>query len=102
MQDNDLTVDGAMTAPKGDRSKAPHEQADPDMYVHVGERRPDGIVVCVAKCHQTGSSNSHWHIFMPTIAINRRVKGSMSIDCLSLDDAHEYHECCLLYTSRCV
>ena len=27
-----------------------------------------------------------------TIAINRRVKGSMSIDCLSLDDAHEYHE----------
>lgn len=26
------------------------------------------------------------------IAINRRVKGSMSIDCLSLDDAHEYHE----------
>lgn len=27
-----------------------------------------------------------------TVAINRRVKGSMSIDCLSLDDAHEYHE----------
>ena len=26
------------------------------------------------------------------VAINRRVKGSMSIDCLSLDDAHEYHE----------
>lgn len=26
------------------------------------------------------------------IAINRRVKGSMSIDCISLDDAHEYHE----------
>ena len=26
VQDNDLTVDGAMTDPKGDRSKAPHEQ----------------------------------------------------------------------------
>ena len=35
VQDNDLTVDGAMTDPKGDRSKAPHEQTDPDMYVHV-------------------------------------------------------------------
>ena len=48
VQDNDLTVDDAMTDPKGDRSKAPHEQADPDMYVHVVERRYDGIVVCGA------------------------------------------------------
>ena len=62
VQDNDLTVDGAMTDPKGDRSKAPSQQADPDMYVHVVEKRPDGIVVCGAKCHQTGSINSHWHI----------------------------------------
>lgn len=38
VQDNDLTVDGAMTDPKGDRSKAPSQQADPDMYVHVVER----------------------------------------------------------------
>ena len=38
IQDEDLVVDGAMTDPKGDRSKAPHEQADPDMYVHVVER----------------------------------------------------------------
>ena len=68
VQDEDLTVDGAMTDPKGDRSKAPHEQTDPDMYVHVVERRPEGIVVCGAKCHQTGSINSHWHIFMPTIS----------------------------------
>ena len=69
VQDNDLTVDGAMTDPKGDRSKAPSQQADPDMYVHVVERREDGIVVSGAKCHQTGSINSHWHIFMPTIAM---------------------------------
>ena len=74
VQDNDLTVDGAMTDPKGDRSKAPHEQADPDMYVHVVERRDDGIVVCGAKCHQTGSINSHWHIFMPTIAMGEADK----------------------------
>ena len=74
VQDNDLTVDGAMTDPKGDRSKAPHDQADPDMYVHVVERRPDGIVVCGAKCHQTGSINSHWHIFMPTISMGEADK----------------------------
>ena len=28
-------MDGAMTDPKGDRSKVPHLQADPDMYLHV-------------------------------------------------------------------
>ena len=69
VQDNDLTVDGAMTDPKGDRSLAPHAQTDPDLYLHVVERRPDGIVVRGAKAHQTGFSNSHEVIVMPTIAM---------------------------------
>lgn len=69
VQDNDLMVDGAMTDPKGDRSKAPHEQADPDMFVRVVERRENGIVVCGAKCHQTGAVNSHWQLIMPTMAM---------------------------------
>lgn len=69
VQENDLTVDGAMTDPKGDRSKAPHEQIDPDLYLHVVERRPDGIVVKGAKAHQTGVLNSHEVIVMPTIAM---------------------------------
>ncbi|MDD9150241.1 MULTISPECIES: 4-hydroxyphenylacetate 3-hydroxylase family protein [unclassified Sporolactobacillus] len=69
VQENDLTVDGAMTDPKGDRSLAPHAQPDPDMYLHVVERRPDGIVVRGAKAHQTGALNSHEIIVMPTIAM---------------------------------
>ena len=69
VQENDLTVDGAMTDPKGDRSLAPHAQADPDLYLHVVERRPDGIVVRGAKAHQTGIINSHEVIVMPTIAM---------------------------------
>lgn len=68
-QENDLTVDGAMTDPKGDRSKAPHAQEDPDLYLHVVERRPDGIVVRGAKAHQTGICNSHEVIVMPTISM---------------------------------
>ena len=66
VQENDLTVDGAMTDPKGDRSKAPHLQADPDLFLHVVERRADGIVVRGAKAHQTGVLNSHEVIVMPT------------------------------------
>ncbi|MFP3156272.1 4-hydroxyphenylacetate 3-hydroxylase family protein [Lachnospiraceae bacterium ZAX-1] len=68
-QDNDLTVDGAMTDPKGDRSKTPHDQEDPDMYLRVVERREDGIVVRGAKAHQTGMNNSHEVIVMPTVAM---------------------------------
>ena len=69
VQEHDLTVDGAMTDPKGDRSKAPHEQADPDIFLRVVERRPDGIVVRGAKAHQTGVLNSHEVIVMPTISM---------------------------------
>ena len=69
VQDRDLTVDGAMTDPKGDRSKPPHLQSDPDLYLRVVERREDGVVVCGAKAHQTGIINSHEILVMPTIAM---------------------------------
>ena len=69
VQKNDLVVDGAMTDTKGDRSLAPSKQADPDLFLHVVERRPDGIVVRGAKAHQTGIVNSHEVLVMPTIAM---------------------------------
>ncbi|MCR5468344.1 MAG: 4-hydroxyphenylacetate 3-hydroxylase family protein, partial [Lachnospiraceae bacterium] len=73
-QTKDLTIDGAMTDPKGDRSKAPHEQEDPDLFLRVVERREDGIVVRGAKAHQTGILNSHEVIVMPTIAMGEKDK----------------------------
>ena len=69
VQSNDLTVDGAMTDPKGDRGLAPAAQTDPDMFLHVVERRPDGVVVRGAKAHQTGIVNSHEVLVMPTISM---------------------------------
>ena len=74
VQDQDLVVDGAMTDPKGNRGLAPHEQPDPDLYVRIVEKNDKGIVVRGAKCHQTGSINSHWHIFMPTQAMREEDK----------------------------
>lgn len=71
MQEEDLTVDGAMTDPKGDRGLPPSKQEDADLFVHVVERRQDGIVVSGAKAHQTGAINSHWILVMPTIAMGR-------------------------------
>lgn len=69
IQKEDLVVDGAMTDPKGDRALPPSQQADPDMYLRVVERREDGIVVRGSKAHQTGIVNSHEVIVMPTIAM---------------------------------
>ncbi len=75
VQKGDLTVDGAMTDPKGDRNLSPSQQADPDLFVHINEVRPDGsIVVSGAKAHQTGAINSHEHLVMPTIAMKEADK----------------------------
>lgn len=69
VQENDLTVDGAMTDPKGNRGLSPSQQADPDLFLHIVEQREDGIVISGAKAHQTGAVNSHEHLIMPTIAM---------------------------------
>ena len=69
VQENDLTCDGAMTDPKGDRSLPPHLQANPDMYLHIVDETKDGIIVRGAKAHQTGAVNSHEVIVMPTISM---------------------------------
>ena len=84
VQKEDLTVDGAMTDPKGDRGLAPHDQKDLDLFVRIKEVRPDGIVVRGAKCHQTGSINSHWHLIMPTMAMGEADKAfAVSFACPS-------------------
>jgi len=69
IQENDYMVVGGMTDPKGDRSLPPHKQPDPDVFVHVVERRDDGIIVRGAKAHQTGAVNSHEILVMPTVAM---------------------------------
>lgn len=69
VQEEDLTVGGAMTDVKGDRGLRPSQQADPDMFLHVVERKKDGIVVKGAKAHQTGIINSHEVLVMPTLAL---------------------------------
>lgn len=66
VQDTDIMVAGSMTDPKGDRGKKPAHQADPDLFVHIVEKRDDGIVVRGAKAHQTGMVNSHEMLILPT------------------------------------
>ena len=54
VQDEDLTLGVAMTDGKGDRSKRPGDQQVADSYVHITERRADGIVISGVKAIVTG------------------------------------------------
>lgn len=69
IQSTNQMVVGGMTDPKGDRSKSPSLQADPDLFTRVVERRAEGIVIRGAKAHQTGAANSHEILIMPTQAM---------------------------------
>jgi len=65
IQDEDLTFGIAMTDAKGDRSKRPGAQANPDVYVRIAERRPDGIVIRGTKAIVTGAPYMHEFLVMP-------------------------------------
>ena len=66
MQDEDLTIGIAMTDAKGDRSKRPHQQANPDTYVHVASRNGKGIVISGTKAIVTGAPYMHELLVMPS------------------------------------
>jgi len=80
IQDENKMVVGGMTDTKGDRSKPPSQQADPDVFTRVVEKRQDGIVIRGNKAHQTGAANSHEILIMPTQAMR--------------EADHDYALCC--------
>jgi 4-hydroxybutyryl-CoA dehydratase/vinylacetyl-CoA-Delta-isomerase len=65
VQDRDLTLGVAMTDAKGDRSKRPGQQVNPDVYVHIKERRSGGIVIRGTKAIVTGAPYMHGFLVMP-------------------------------------
>ena len=71
-QRNNIIIGAGMTDPKGDRSKRPHEQADPDLFLHISGRNDKGIFVTGAKAHMTGGLNSHWIFVMPTMNLSEQ------------------------------
>ena len=74
VQQENLVIGGAMTDPKGDRSKGPSEQDDPDLFTRIVDSDEKGVYVSGAKAHQTGCINSHWIILMPTIRLTESDK----------------------------
>ena len=68
-QQEDLIAACAQTDVKGNRIKRPADQEDPDMYVHVVEKREDGIIVRGCKLHISEASVSDEILVVPTRAL---------------------------------
>ena len=68
-QKEDLIAACAQTDVKGNRIKRPADQEDPDMYVHVVEKRDDGIIVSGCKVHISEASVSDEILVVPTRAL---------------------------------
>jgi 4-hydroxybutyryl-CoA dehydratase/vinylacetyl-CoA-Delta-isomerase len=64
-QDNDITVSGALSDPKGNRALSPSQQEDPDMNLHIVETRDNGIVVRGAKIMICGTAAAQELFVLP-------------------------------------
>lgn len=71
VQEHDLALGIAMTDAKGDRSRRPHQQANPDTYVHIVERTARGLVISGTKAIVTAAPYMHEFLVMPCRAMTR-------------------------------
>lgn len=80
VQHHDLTTTLASADARGDRSKRPSEQLDPDVFTHIVEKKRDGIVLRGAKIYQSMATEGEWHVIMPYGAA-REGEESLSLCC---------------------
>ena len=75
-----------MTDARGDRSRRPHQQANPNSYVHVVERRADGVVISGTKAIVTSAHYVHELFVLPGRAMGEDDK-AFAIGCTVPVDA---------------
>lgn len=78
-QDNDLVAACAQTDAKGDRSLRPYQQADPDQYVHMVEKKSGGIIVRGAKAHITIAPYADDLVIVPTRAMRSEKEADYAV-----------------------
>ena len=73
-QIKDITISGALTDPKGNRSKSPSDQKDPDLNLHVVEKNKKGITVRGAKVMICGIAAANEIFVMPGTGYKKKDK----------------------------
>jgi aromatic ring hydroxylase len=73
-QEKDWAGACAQTDMKGDRMKRPHEQEDPDAYVHIVKEERDGIIVSGLKISITMAAVADEILVVPTRALTEKDK----------------------------
>ncbi len=81
VQEKGLTVAGALTDAKGDRSLPPSQQADLDSNIRVTEIRDDGIVIRGAKLMIAGSAAAN-EIFLLPGSVYREPDQDFAVSCV--------------------
>lgn len=66
VEDNALALSGGITDAKGNRALKPSQQANVDHYLHIKERREDGVIISGYKIQICGLVGSNEIIFIPT------------------------------------
>jgi 4-hydroxybutyryl-CoA dehydratase/vinylacetyl-CoA-Delta-isomerase len=69
LQERDLSMSGAITDAKGNRSLLPSQQAMPYFYLKILDRNQDGVVVKGLKLHTTSAPITNELIVLPTRAM---------------------------------
>jgi 4-hydroxybutyryl-CoA dehydratase / vinylacetyl-CoA-Delta-isomerase len=104
-QTRDITLAGALTDAKGDRSKQPSQQSNPDFYLHVAKQSSDGIIVRGAKTMICGVAAANELFIMPgsgykeqdkacavSFAIPRDIEGLTIVETRRPSDTRELEE----------
>lgn len=104
-QRRDITIAGALTDPKGDRTLPPTKQKDSDMNLHVTEVRDDGIVVRGAKVQICGIAAANEVFVLPgtgykepdqdyavSFVIPRDIDGLTCVETRHPSDMREFEE----------
>ena len=104
-QERDITVAGALTDPKGDRTKPPHQQEIPEMHLKIKEKNEDGIVVEGAKIQICGVAAANEIFVLPgssykkedsdwcvSFVVPRDINGLTIIETRHPSDMREFEE----------
>ena len=74
VQKEDKICAAGVMCVKGDRSKGPSGQKDPDLYLRIVEKNDRGIIVRGAKAHQTSGALAHEILVTPLRSLSKDEK----------------------------